>query len=206
MSDPLDRAIFGDDRGAEAISRRQRRRAPRPPAKRTGRKVLVLFVALALVTGAGVAAFTVLKPLISKITGVGGVNEDMDFTGPGEGEVKMYLDGETTPTWCGTGLEDYVGTAYGMGAHQTPSQGAPLVQREPGSSAPNPDLVSFYRWHLPDPIVFERSLRVTIQQIGAILLPAGENQADDLRTVRDLRLQLAQTLSVDGTLEHLQPP
>jgi diguanylate cyclase (GGDEF)-like protein len=32
----------------------------------------------------------------------------------------------------------------------------------------------------------------------AILLPAGENQADDLRTVRDLRLQLAQTLSVDG--------
>ena len=42
MSDPLDRAIFGDDRGAEAISRRQRRRAPRPPAKRTGRKVLVL--------------------------------------------------------------------------------------------------------------------------------------------------------------------
>ena len=59
MSDPLARAIFGDDRGAEAISRRQRRRAPRPPAKRTGRKVLVLFVALALVTGAGVAAFTV---------------------------------------------------------------------------------------------------------------------------------------------------
>ena len=49
----------------------------------------MLFVALALVTGAGVAAFTVLKPLISKITGVGGVNEDMDFTGPGEGEVNL---------------------------------------------------------------------------------------------------------------------
>ncbi len=30
-----------------------------------------------------------------------------------------------------------------------------------------PDMVGFYRWHLPDPIMFERDLRVTIQQIGA---------------------------------------
>ena len=106
MSDPLDRAIFGDDRGAEAISRRQRRRAPRPPAKRTGRKVVVVFVALALVTGAGVAAFTVLKPLISKITGVGGVNEDMDFTGPGEGEVKIAVAQGQTGEDIATTLRD----------------------------------------------------------------------------------------------------
>ena len=106
MSDPLDRAIFGDDRGAEAISRRQRRRAPRPPAKRTGRKVVVVFVALALVTGAGVAAFTVLKPLISKITGVGGVNEDMDFTGPGEGEVKIAVAQGQTGDDIATTLRD----------------------------------------------------------------------------------------------------
>lgn len=108
--------------------------------------------------------------------GVRVFHEPSWFSWYGEGEVKMYLDGETTPTWCGTGLEDYVGTAYGMGAHQTAYQGASLVLREPGSSAPNPDLVSFYRWHLPDPIVFERSLRVTIQQIGAILLPAGSDE------------------------------
>ena len=106
MSAPLDRAIFGDDRGAEAISRRQRRRAPRPPAKRTGRKVVVVFVALALVTGAGVAAFTVLKPLISKITGVGGVNEDMDFTGPGEGEVKIAVAQGQTGDDIATTLRD----------------------------------------------------------------------------------------------------
>ena len=30
----------------------------------------------------------------------------------GEGEVKVYLDGDTElPTLCGTGTEDYIGTA-----------------------------------------------------------------------------------------------
>ena len=30
----------------------------------------------------------------------------------GEGEVKMYFDGETQPTICGTGAEDYIGCAW----------------------------------------------------------------------------------------------
>ena len=46
----------------------------------------------------------------------------------GEGEVKIYRDGdEALPTICGTGLEDYVGSAWGMGAHSAPYGGAPLV-------------------------------------------------------------------------------
>ncbi len=28
----------------------------------------------------------------------------------GEGEVKVYFDGETEPTICGTGTEDYLGS------------------------------------------------------------------------------------------------
>jgi hypothetical protein len=33
----------------------------------------------------------------------------------GEGEVKMYLDGDTDlPTLVGTGTEDYIGTAWGQ--------------------------------------------------------------------------------------------
>ncbi|MCB1000336.1 MAG: DUF2961 domain-containing protein [Acidimicrobiales bacterium] len=111
--------------------------------------------------------------------GVRVFHEPAWFAWYGEGEVKMYLDGESHPTWCGTGLEDYVGTAYGMGAHQTPYQGAPLVRRDPQAGRPNPDLVSFYRWHLPDPIVFERSLRVTIQQIGAVMVPPGDEHLRD---------------------------
>jgi hypothetical protein len=35
-----------------------------------------------------------------------------------------------------------------------------------------PDFVGFYRWHVPDPVMFERDLRVTIQQIGAAFLTA----------------------------------
>ena len=95
----------------------------------------------------------------------------------GEGEVKVYRDGDAAhPTLCGTGLEDYVGSAWGMGAHAALHAGAPLVVRDPAGGA-NPDFVGFYRWHLADPIVFARDLRVTIQQIGFAVF--GEGQAAD---------------------------
>ena len=94
----------------------------------------------------------------------------------GEGEVKVFRDGDTTlPTICGTGLEDYVGTAYGMGAHATAWQGAPLDVRAPGAFMP--DFVGFYRWHVPDPIVFARELRVTLQQIGFVFFGEGQEEA-----------------------------
>jgi hypothetical protein len=85
----------------------------------------------------------------------------------GEGEVKVYRDGdEQYPTICGTGLEDYVGSAWGLGAHAADYAGAPLVRE---------DLVGFYRWHLADPIMFARELRVTIQQIGAAFFAKGQD-------------------------------
>lgn len=91
----------------------------------------------------------------------------------GEGEVKVYRDGDTThPTICGTGLEDYVGTAWGMGPHAALYAGAPLDVREAG--AHNPSLVGFYRWHIADPIVFAEAMRVTIQQIGYALFVTGQ--------------------------------
>jgi hypothetical protein len=43
-----------------------------------------------------------------------------------------------------------------------------------------PEFVSFYRWHVVDPIVFERDCRVTIQQIGANRFLIGE-EAQALR-------------------------
>jgi hypothetical protein len=94
----------------------------------------------------------------------------------GEGEVKVYLDGDTAlPTICGTGLEDYVGTAWGMGPHHALYAGAPLEVKAPGSTT-QPDLLAFYRWHLPDPVLFQRDLRVTIQQIGMAAFMAGEEE------------------------------
>jgi hypothetical protein len=99
----------------------------------------------------------------------------------GEGEVKVFRDGDKDlPTICGTGLEDYVGSAWGMGPHAGPYAGAPLDVRAPGTpSAPVPDYVGFYRWHLPDPIVFTDDLRVTIQQIGAASFAPGADAAAD---------------------------
>ncbi len=95
----------------------------------------------------------------------------------GEGEVKVYRDGDTDqPTICGTGLEDYVGSAWGMGAHHGPYAGAPLVVDRVGVDAAPlalPAYVGFYRWHVVDPIVFRDELRVTIQQIGMHSFRAG---------------------------------
>jgi hypothetical protein len=93
----------------------------------------------------------------------------------GEGEVKVFLDGDDEhPTICGTGLEDYVGSAWGLGAHVAPYGGAPLdVHDDTGQAR----FVSFYRWHVPDPIVFRDDLRVTIQQIGAVVFAKGDDEA-----------------------------
>ncbi len=99
----------------------------------------------------------------------------------GEGEVKIYRDGDRDlPTICGTGLEDYVGTAWGMATHHSPYAGAPLVMPDPGDEKPDdykPDLVSFYRWHLPDPVMFAHEIKVTIQQIGMAIFNGDEAEA-----------------------------
>lgn len=95
----------------------------------------------------------------------------------GEGEVKMYRDGDRDfPTICGTGLEDYVGSAWGMGPHVAPYAGVPLSVAPPDREH-QPAFVGFYRWHLPDPVVFLDELRVTIQQIGYAIFRDGEEKA-----------------------------
>lgn len=95
----------------------------------------------------------------------------------GEGEVKIYLDGDKDlPTICGTGLEDYVGSAWGMSKHIAPFAGVPVFVKNPDTHEPDPDFVSFYRWHLPDPIVFRQEIKVAIQQIGAAMVPKGQEE------------------------------
>ncbi len=78
----------------------------------------------------------------------------------GEGEVKMYVDGDTAlPTLAGTGTEDYIGTGWGQGAFQNRYQGCLFADGERGRYAS-------YRYHVPDPVYFHKDLRVTIQAMG----------------------------------------
>ncbi len=102
----------------------------------------------------------------------------------GEGEIKFYIDGDGEhPTICGTGTEDYFGGAWGFHGPQgrdepysTPFLGLPLV-RHVDNEVPK---FGLYRWHVMDPIRFERDLRVTIQALG--WWPDGKYQplADDV--------------------------
>jgi hypothetical protein len=112
------------------------------------------------------------------VVGVRVIDEGMWY---GEGEVKIYRDGDRDhPTICGTGLEDYVCSAWGLSSHHALYAGAPLVVsdsggRGVGGSAFGPAaFVSFYRWHVLDPVMFSDDVRVTIQQIGSDAFGPGQ--------------------------------
>jgi hypothetical protein len=64
----------------------------------------------------------------------------------GEGEVKVYLDGDTTlPTLVGAGTEDYIGSGWGQGQYDGRLHGSLI------SDSTN-DLYAFYRFHTDDPV------------------------------------------------------
>jgi hypothetical protein len=82
----------------------------------------------------------------------------------GEGEFKAFVDGDDQfPSICGTGTEDYFGGAWGFGANfSAPYLGYPFGSVD-GKSGNRHGL---YRFHIMDPIRFQKDLRVTMQAIG----------------------------------------
>ncbi len=106
----------------------------------------------------------------------------------GEGEVKFYLDGDSDgATICGTGTEDYFGGAWNFDDHGykefcTPWSGLAHVMPPNGLYRAVPRF-SLYRWHIPDPIRFRESIRVTVQDLG--WRPDGRylSRCDDISTV-----------------------
>jgi len=99
----------------------------------------------------------------------------------GEGEIKFYIDGDKDfPTICGTGTEDYFCGSYDFDVRKknssgvdqveyqefnTPYVGLPQVIRGDGHYQVM-QRFGMYRWHIPDPIRFEKDLKVTIQALG----------------------------------------
>jgi len=84
----------------------------------------------------------------------------------GEGEIKMFLDGdEEFPTICGTGTEDYFGGAWGFGAtdFSAPYLGFLQVSGQSGQAGTR---MVLYRFHVHDPVFFDRDLKVTMQALG----------------------------------------
>lgn len=99
----------------------------------------------------------------------------------GEGEIKFFMDGDTDyPTINGTGTEDYFNGAYDFDTrkknaagvdevnyteYSTPYVGLHQVIKGDGHY----DIAQrfgMYRWHIMDPVRFEKNLKVTIQALG----------------------------------------
>ncbi|MEG1426607.1 MAG: DUF2961 domain-containing protein [Oscillospiraceae bacterium] len=87
----------------------------------------------------------------------------------GEGEVKAYIDNESKPSLVGTGTEDYLGTAWGQGV---------FVNRFQGCTQNDGEFVSFYRFHVCDPIFFQDSCKVELQDIGGCPKAAAKELVD----------------------------
>jgi hypothetical protein len=95
----------------------------------------------------------------------------------GEGELKFYMDGDSKfPSIAYTGTEDYFCGSYDFDAkapdgsiqyHEftTPYAGLPQVIRGDGHYQVM-QRFGLYRWHIMDPVRFEKDFKVTIQALG----------------------------------------
>ncbi|MDQ2751546.1 MAG: DUF2961 domain-containing protein [Bacteroidota bacterium] len=99
----------------------------------------------------------------------------------GEGEIKFFMDGDTKfPTISGTGTEDYFCGSYDFDTHKktaagvevseytefcSPYTGLPQVIRGDGHYN-SQQRFGLYRWHITDPIRFDKNLKVTLQDLG----------------------------------------
>lgn len=107
----------------------------------------------------------------------------------GEGEIKFYMDGDTRfPTVCGTGTEDYFCGSYDFDTRRQTARadeggddrnGDPTAYTEfSGPYTGLPQVIrgdghynvmqrfGLYRWHITDPVRFQKDLKVTIQDLG----------------------------------------
>jgi hypothetical protein len=99
----------------------------------------------------------------------------------GEGEIKFFMDDDGAyPTICGTGTEDYFCGSYNFETRKkntagvmegnytvfaTPYSGLHQVIKGDGLYG-SQQRFGLYRWHITDPVRFDKNLKVTIQALG----------------------------------------
>jgi hypothetical protein len=92
----------------------------------------------------------------------------------GEGEIKFFLDGDQKfPTICGTGTEDYFCGSYDFENPDTKKY-QPFSTPYSGLAQVIPldkiyevgQRFGLYRWHIAEPVRFEKDLKVNIQALG----------------------------------------
>jgi hypothetical protein len=86
----------------------------------------------------------------------------------GEGDDLFYVDGAKHPQIYGTGTEDYFNEGWGLRDFTGPWSGSPIW----GGELPGQRLGA-YRWHVPDPIPFTKSLWAGIEHCGWTYNPDG---------------------------------
>lgn len=131
--------------------------------------------------------------ILPKVNGKGrflgmtvGLNTDSSYGKSwwGEGEVKMFTDGDTDfATIVGTGAEDYIGSAWGLGTFTNTYQGCTIANDSTGE-------FNFYRWHIPDAVYFNKDIKVSIQQIGGWM-------KDDVKSIYSKGAKI-KPITIDG--------
>jgi hypothetical protein len=87
----------------------------------------------------------------------------------GEGDDFFYIDGEDTPSIVGTGTEDYFNEAWNMRVHSGLYNGCTIFEpRAPDAR------ITAYRWHISDPILFNKTLNFQLERTGFIVDSKGD--------------------------------
>jgi len=95
---------------------------------------------------------------------VDNLNPQHGFSWFGEGDDMIFIDGEDMPSITGTGTEDYFCYAWGYpgGLSSTPYHGVTVVGALEGKAIYSGKWTMF-RFHIEDPIQFDKSIRVTLE-------------------------------------------
>ena len=140
--------------------------------------------------------YTILPKLVGKGVYLGmnmSVRWDKSYARAwfGEGEVKIYVDGdEEYPTLCGTGTEDYIGTAWSQGEFSNMTQGCLIADR-------NNRMFTFYRFHTNDPVYFDYDIIAQVQSMG------GQEKYEVLKAIENGAPIKIVAADEDGVCVHL---